>query len=207
MVQIKHALMVLGIILIIVAMYYLSRLAASYESFANPDFKSEPEYKAQIELLSKKYSSTADAKRPVSDLLSNTDMPPVQQNFVNFYALACRYPGYIGPINEGYIDPDIGIQTAVQAGCRVFVLDIDYLDDCTEAASNYFPRLVVRDSQGKIVIKYSGNLPFCNTESSSNLATICEKINFYAFASSCQQAHNDVHTRDSNTRTQRRTHP
>jgi hypothetical protein len=192
MVQIKHALMFLGIILVIVVMYYLSRLAASYESFVNPDFKSEPEYKAQIELLSKKYSSKADAKRPISDLLSTIDMPPVQQNFVNFYALACRYPGYIGPINEGYIDPDIGIQNAVQAGCRVFVLDIDYLDDCTEAATKYFPRLVVRDSQGKIVIKYSGNLPFCNTESSSNLATICEKINFYAFASSCQQATDPV---------------
>jgi hypothetical protein len=192
MVQIKHALMVLGIILVIVVMYYLSRLAASYETFANPDFKSEPEYKAQIELLSKKYSSTADAKRPVSDLLSTIDMPEVQQNFVNFYALACRYPGYIGPMNEGYIDPDIGIQTAVKAGCRVFVLDIDYLDDCTEAATKYFPRLVVRDSQGKIIIKYSGNLPFCNTESSSNLATICEKINFYAFASSSQQSNDPV---------------
>lgn len=192
MVQIKHALIFLGIILAIVVIYYLSRLAASYESFANPDFKSEPEYKAQIELLSKKYSSKADSKRPVSDLLSTIDMPAVQQNFVNFYALACRYPGYIGPINDGYIDPDIGIQNAVQAGCRVFVLDIDYLDDCTEAATKYFPRLVVRDSQGKIVIKYSGNLPFCNTETSSNLATICEKINFYAFASSCQQATDPV---------------
>ena len=192
MVQIKHALIFLGIILAIVVIYYLSRLAASYESFANPDFKSEPEYKAQLELLSKKYSSKADAKRPVSDLLSTIDMPEVQQNFVNFYALACRYPGYIGPMNEGYIDPDIGIQNAVQAGCRVFMLDIDYLDDCTEAATKYFPRLVVRDSQGKIVIKYSGNLPFCNTESSSNLAIICEKINFYAFASSCQQATDPV---------------
>jgi hypothetical protein len=192
MVQIKHALMVLGVLVIIVVIYYLSRLAASYESFANPDFKSEPEYKAQIALLSKKFSSTADAKRPVSDLLSTIDMPPVQQNFVNFYALGCRYPGYIGPMNEGYIDPDIGIQTAVKAGCRVFVLDIDYLDDCTEAATKYFPRLVVRDSQGKIVIKYSGNLPFCNTESSSNLATICEKINFYAFASSSQQSTDPV---------------
>ena len=192
MVQIKHALIFLGIILAIVVIYYLSRLAASYESFANPDFKSEPEYKAQIELLSKKYSSKADSKRPVSDLLPTIDMPEVQQNFVNFYALACRYPGYIGPINEGYIDPDIGIQNAVQAGCRVFVLDIDYLDDCTEAATKYFPRLIVRDSQGKIVIKYSGNLPFCNTESSSNLAIICEKINFYAFASSCQQATDPV---------------
>jgi len=192
MVQIKHALMFLGIILVIVVMYYLSRLAASYETFANPDFKSEPEYKVQIDLLSKKFSSTADAKRPVSDLLSTIDMPPVQQNFVNFYALGCRYPGYIGPMNEGYIDPDIGIQTAVKAGCRVFVLDIDYLDDCTEAATKYFPRLVVRDSQGKIIIKYSGNLPFCNTESSSNLATICEKINFYAFASSSQQSNDPV---------------
>jgi hypothetical protein len=122
MVQIKHALMVLGIILVVIVVYYLSRLAAAYESFDNPDFKSEPEYKAQIALLSKKYSSTADAKRPVSDLLSTIDMPPVQQNFVNFYALACRYPGYIGPMNEGYVDPDIGIQNAVQAGCRVFVL-------------------------------------------------------------------------------------
>jgi len=147
-------------------------------------YKTEDGYKAQVKLLTDTYGPSASAKRPVTEVISRTDMPVEEQNFVNFYALACRYPGYLGPMKNGYYDPDIGIQNAVNAGCRTFVFDIDYLDDCKDTP--YFPRLVVRDTQGKLLINYQSNQPLCNSMENNTIKTVCEKINFYAFAESCQ---------------------
>ena len=93
---------------------------------ATSDPKLETNYKNQVKLLSDKYSPVASARRPVTDLLSKNVIPDFEQCFVNFYSLGCRYTGYIGPMNEGYWDPDLAVQTAVNAGCRTFVLEIDY---------------------------------------------------------------------------------
>jgi len=185
---VHYALLFLGVLLLIV-LYY--RNQAAVEPFvSNPTaFKSEPAYTSQVTLVNQKYSATATSKRPVRDLLAQDVMPESQQNFVNFYALASRFTGYIGPMSNGYFDPDMAVQMAVNAGCRVFVLDIDYLDDCTgNAAAPYFPQLVVRDAQGKLIVRYTSNLPMCNDTTHSLLRTVCEKINFYAFADSCQQS-------------------
>ena len=131
----------------------------------------------------------ATSKRPVRDLLSQDVMPDSEQCFVNFYAHACRFTGYIGPMSNGYMDPEIAVQMAVNAGCRVFVLDIDYLDDCvTDSDVAYFPQLVVRDAQGKLIIRYTSNRPICNDTAHSNLRTVCDRINLYAFSDSCQQS-------------------
>lgn len=190
--QTSHLLFGLLIVLIAFAIYIFF-YGRSTEPFENASFTDEKEYKQQLAMLSDTFWSKADGKRPVADSLSKINMKPEQQNFVNFYALGCRYPGYVGPMTDGYIDADVGVQTAVKAGCRVFVLDIDYLDDCNgEEATSYFPRLVVRDIQGKLIIKASGNQPMCNTDLSSNLREICEKINFYAFSDSCQQSTDPV---------------
>lgn len=179
-----HLVLFWGVIILLVFIVYHYYVITSYEGFASDAlaYKTESDYKKQVKLLSDAYASTADAKRPVTDTLS--DMPASQQNFINFYALACRYPGYLGPMKSGYYDADIGIQNAVNAGCRTFVLDIDYLDDCKDTP--YFPRLVVRDSQGKLLVNYQSDQPVCNTADHSNIKTVCEKINFYAFADSCQ---------------------
>jgi hypothetical protein len=188
--QTTHLLFGLFVILLTVAILIVIRKPT--EPFEN-GFTDEKEYKQQIAMLSEAFWAKADAKRPVSDLLSHIDMKPEQQNFVNFYSVACRFPGYVGPMNDGYIDMETGVQTAVKSGCRVFVIDIDYLDDCNgEEATQYFPRLVVRDVKGRLIIKASGNQPLCNTDGYSNLKALFEKINFYAFADSCQQASDPI---------------
>jgi hypothetical protein len=160
------------------------------DSTSNP--KLETKYKNQVQLISDKYNPLASARRPVTDLLNQNVMPDVEQCFVNFYSLGCRYTGYIGPFNEGYWDPDLAIQMAINAGCRTFILEIDYLDECKGETIKYFPRIVVRDAQNKMRIKYNSNRPICNSSQHSNIRDVCEKINFYAFAPGCQNASDPV---------------
>ena len=160
--------------------------------FSTGDHKLEEKYKAQVKMLSDKYNPLASARRPVTDLLSKNVMPESQECFVNFYSLGSRFTGYIGPMNEGYWDPDLAVQLAVNAGCRTFVLEIDYLDECDGETIKYFPRIVVRDAQGKMRIKYNSNRPICNSPQYSNIRDVCEKINYYAFASGCQNASDPV---------------
>ena len=150
------------------------------------DPKLEAKYKNQVKLLSDKYNPVSSARRPVTDLLSQNVMPEVEQCFVNFYSLGSRYTGYIGPMDEGYFDPDLAIQLAVNAGVRTFILEIDYLNECKGESIQYFPRLVVRDAQNKLRIKYNSNRPICNSPEHSNIRDVCEKINYYAFAPSAQ---------------------
>lgn len=189
--RIHYAILFLGVVLLFLIM---TRQKNEVEPFAaDPNsFKSEPAYKSQVEAVTKKYNSTATSKRPVRDLLAKNVMPDSEQCFVNFYAHACRFTGYIGPMSNGYMDPDVAVQMAVNAGCRVFVLDIDYLDDCVQSDVAYFPQLVVRDAQGKLIIRYTSNVPMCNDTTRSNLRTVCDKINLYAFADSCQQSMDPV---------------
>lgn len=176
---------VLGVLTIIgVILYNILNKADVQSNTSNP--KLETRYQNQVKALSDKYNPTSSARRPVTDLLAKGVMPDVEQNFVNFYAMGCRYTGYIGPMEDGYFDPDVAVQLAVNAGCRVFVLEIDYLDECKGETIKYFPRIVVRDAQNKLRIKYNSNRPICNSPTHSNIKDICDKINFYAFAESCQ---------------------
>jgi len=191
--RIHYAILFLAIVLISVVLVHRSSTTSEPFSSDPNAYKNESEYQRQVTLVTNQYSPTATSKRPVRDLLAQNVMPESQQNFVNFYALASRFTGYIGPTHNGYFDPDVAVQMAVNAGCRVFVLDIDYLDDCTtDAAAAYFPQLVVRDAQGKLIVRYTSNLPLCNDSTHSNLHTVCDKINLYAFSDSCQQSTDPV---------------
>lgn len=154
---------------------------------ASDAYKSDKIYKQQAKALSDRYTPIAGAKRPVIDAIEQTRMPESHQCLVNFYALGCRFPGFIGPAENGYMDMDQGVQTAVAAGCRVFVLDIDYLTICRDS-EQYFPQLVVRDIQGKLQINEASNQPLCKRPETSNIKTLCERINTYAFSSSAQNA-------------------
>jgi len=184
-------LFLLILVIIVLLVVYIYRYSNSTEAFEDY-FKSENEYKNQVKLLTDKYESMSDRRRPVADILNTNVMPVEEQCFVNFYALGCRYTGYIGPMNEGYFDPDTAIQLAVKAGCRTFVLEIDYLDECTGETVRYFPRIVVRDAQGKLRINYNSSKPRCNSSDNSTIRDVCEKINYYAFASSCQNKDDPV---------------
>jgi len=180
---------VFNVVLFVCVILLISLLISLYKTNVEHfiDFKNEKVYKNQLKLLTDKYNPFASGKRPVSDISGNV-MPEVQQCFVNFYSLGCRYTGYVGPIHEGYWDPDNAIKFAVNAGCRTFVLEIDYLDIC----SKYFPRIVVRDAQGRLRINPNSNNPMCNTIDNSNIKDVCDKINFYAFSSECQNATDPV---------------
>jgi len=76
----------------------------------------------QVKILSDRYDQLP-SKKPVSDLLANLSklprfdpMPLSEQCFVNFYSLACRFSGFIGPMDEGYWDPETSIRLAVKQG-------------------------------------------------------------------------------------------
>jgi hypothetical protein len=78
---------------------------------------------------------------------------------------------------------------AVNAGCRVFVLDIDYIDtQCS--SSTYIPRIVVRDSKGRMMIQYNSNYQLNNPI--GEIRSVCEAIQTYAFSSGCQNAADPV---------------
>lgn len=152
-------------------------------------YKSEKAYQTQVKLLTDAYEPYATGKRPVVELLEKEQkVPESERILLNFHALACRYPGFLGPLPSGYMDPDIGVLTAVKAGCRTFVLDIDYVDDCSKSAVGYFPRLVVRDIQRKFMINEQTQEPLCQTFAHFELRTICQKIHDYAFSSEAPQA-------------------
>lgn len=183
-----NSLILLGVLCLVAygALIAYSAIKSDDSADSTSDPKLETKYKQQVKLLSDTYSPTSSGKRPVTDLLAKNVMKESEQCFVNFYSLGCRYTGYIGPINEGYWDPDLAVQMAISAGCRTFVLEIDYLDECQGETVKYFPRIVVRDAQNRMRIKYNSNRPICNSPSHSNIRDVCDKINFYAFAQSCQ---------------------
>lgn len=164
-----------------------------FSSSTQAVYKSSKPYQAQVKLLTDMFEPHSTGKRTVLELVEKEKtIPETERILVNFHTLTCRYPGFIGPFPSGYMDPDIGIQTAVKAGCRTFVLDIDYIEDCRNDTIGYFPRLIVRDIQGKLQINEETQNPLCQTMESFELRTICRKINDYAFASSAPQATDPV---------------
>jgi hypothetical protein len=189
--KIAVVLFVLGMAAVIAFVIY-KKIKDTDVQDSTSDHKLETKYKNQVKMLSDRYNPVASARRPVTDLLSQNVMPESEQCLVNFYSLGSRYTGYIGPMDEGYWDPDLAVQLAVNAGCRTFVLEIDYLDECKGETIQYFPRIVVRDVQGKMRIKYNSNRPICNSPKYSNIRDVCEKINYYAYASGCQNSTDPV---------------
>ncbi len=174
-----------------------SRCPSSKEAFQDkpqqPAFRAEPAYQAQVKLLTDRFEPYSTKKRPVQELLEKEpSVPEPERILVNFHTLACRYPGFLGPLPAGYLDPDIGILTAVKAGCRTFVLDIDYIKQCPTDSVGYFPRLVVRDRQEKLAINAVTQEPLCQTPQSFELRTICQKIHDYAFSSASPQASDPI---------------
>ena len=59
---------------------------------------------AQQTLISSAYASNYDKKRAIIN--DTTKLDTMKFTCLNnFYALGCRYTGYIGPIEDGYFDP------------------------------------------------------------------------------------------------------
>lgn len=188
--------LITALLTIIVLGCTLSFFRSSSEPFEDksqkpqaPAFRSESEYQAQVKLLTDRFEPYSTGKRPVLELIEKeATVPEAERILVNFHTLACRYPGFLGPLPSGYLDPDVGILTAIKAGCRTFVLDIDYIKECRNDAIGYFPRLVVRDRQEKLAINVATQEPLCQTPEHFELRTIFQKIHDYAFSSASPQA-------------------
>lgn len=171
-------------ILLFILIIFVVVIPISYSVFSKNTIE------AQKIVIASRYSLLSD-KKSVYLLLNDSaaiiksfkdDMPESHQCFVNFYSLACRYSGYIGPMEEAYWDPVTSIKNAVKAGCRTFVIEIDYIDECTGEKIQYYPRVVVRDVQGKLRIDYKSSHPICNSARHSSIQDVCNKINEYAFS-------------------------
>ena len=142
----------------------------------------------QQQLISDAYSGMSTGKRSIVNDTKQLD----KMKFTclnNFYALGCRYTGYIGPIEDGYFSPTASVQMAVNAGCRVFVLDIDYIDKQCKTG-NYVPRIVVRDGKGRMMIQYNDQYQLNNP--TGEIRQVCDAINTYAFGAGCQNAEDPV---------------
>ena len=162
----------------------VDRLSEGFQS--GSDSGNSAAFQTQLASLSQTYDPISNKHQDVNALLQNssTQMPANEQCLVNFFCLGCRFTGYMGPFNNGFFDANEAVRYACKAGCRTFVLEIDYADDCSDSNGEptYFPKLVVRDSQGKSVVNTSGYQPTCNSLTHSNIRDVCTSINSHAFA-------------------------
>ena len=174
---------ILVIVLLILYIYYRTKnntpiLPSGYNTSLD----------AQRALIDKTYEAMRDKKRAI--VTDNTQLTAMKfTSLNNFYALGCRYTGYIGPIEDGYFDPTTSVQMAVNAGCRVFVLDIDYIDKQCDTGS-YIPRIVVRDAKGRMMIQYNNQYKLNNP--AGEIQQVCDAIQTYAFGPGCQNAEDPV---------------
>ena len=158
----------------------------------------------QLAFLSQKYDAASNARRALSDYLgqqstlTTPDILPEEQMLINFYVLGCRLSGYLGPMDNGYFDANVAVQYAVKAGCRTFVLDIDFVEQCMSCdQTDYTPYLVVRKGTGAgnensdYLTCWNGEL--CKNINQTTVDTVCTAINVSAFSSeTCQNSTDPV---------------
>jgi hypothetical protein len=156
----------------------------------------------QLAFLSQKYDAASNARRALSDYLGQSttpaEMAPEEQMLINFYVLGCRLTGYLGPMDNGYFDANTAVQYAVKAGCRAFVLDIDFVEQCMSPDQpSYTPYLVVRKGTGAgnensdYLVNWGGDL--CKHIDQTTVDKVCTAINTYAFSNqTCQNSTDPV---------------
>ena len=158
----------------------------------------------QLAFLSAKYDEKSNSRRPLSEYLgqqsalTKPEILPEEEMLINFYVLGCSLTGYLGPMNGGYFDADVAVQYAVKAGCRAFVLDIDFVEQCmSPSQTNYTPYLVVRKGTGAgnensdYLVNWNGDL--CKNINQTTVDGVCTAINRYAFSNqTCQNSTDPV---------------
>lgn len=178
--------------------YFLSVMfARKVEGFEDNilAYRNDPNYKTQLKAIVDRFDPISSKRRDITAMLqSASDMPDYEQCFVNFQTLACNFTGYLGPFQNGFFDADNATLYALKAGCRTFILEIDYIDSCSSKgeAFEYYPKLIIRDVQGKIVTLAESTLPFCNSDVSSNIRQVCSVLRNNAFGSVVQNANDPL---------------
>lgn len=167
-----------------VAYTVFAMFAAKQEGFeANIDaYKSSSGYKKQAAAVAALADSRSNGRRDLMDMLTSSVAPPSpEQCFVNFYSLGCRFTGYLGPFDQGYYDVELATTSALKMGCRTFLFEIDYLDDCVDRG--YYPRLVVRDVNDRFRGLRDSSLPMCKTAATSDIRRAAKTLRDVAFSS------------------------
>jgi hypothetical protein len=156
----------------------------------------------QEKFLSAKYDEKSNRRRALSDYLGQSttpdEIPVEEQMLINFNVLGCRLTGYLGQMNDGYFDANSAVQYAVKAGCRSFVLDIDFVEQCmSPEQTTYTPYLVVRKGTGAgnensdYLVNWNGDL--CKNINQTTVDKVCDAINLSAFSSeTCQNSTDPV---------------
>jgi len=185
---------IFSIILGILLGFLFAQWLFSYkEGFVSDSIRSDSGYTKQLGQIVARFDPIASKRRSVDDLLTSsliTDMPSAEQCFVNFYCLGCRFSGYLGPFQNGYFDYENATLYALKAGCRTFIYEIDYIDDCVGRgdAFDYYPRLVVRDVNGRIAFNGDSGRPQCNSDADSSIRRVSNVLRANAFGSGVQNS-------------------
>lgn len=85
----------------------------------------------------------------------NITIPPLAKSetaLINYSILTCNYAGYIGPLENGVYAEQEAIDLAYKAGCRAFMLHIDFLDGTKN------PVLIVRNASGDKISNNVGSI-------------------------------------------------
>jgi hypothetical protein len=171
-----------------IAMATTRRIEGFEEAIQN--YKENPEYKKQVKTITSTIDPISGKRRDIENMLAAVagDMPDYEQCFVNFHVLATRFTGYIGPNGNNFFDPDIAIPYALKAGCRAFIYEIDFLESCIGKGDtyDYYPKLVIRDIQGKLVSETSSTAPQCNSDGKSNIRKASQVLRDTAFSNMVQ---------------------
>lgn len=86
--------------------------------------------------------------------LALPDMAVADRLFVNFHVLGARLGGFIGnSATSGLYSADRAVELALRKGCRLFLLEIDYLERAPEV-----PVLVYRDMVGNNLSRNTGSI-------------------------------------------------
>jgi hypothetical protein len=85
----------------------------------------------------------------------NITIPPLakaETALINYSILTCNNAGYIGPLVNGVFAEQEAIDLAYKAGCRAFMLHIDFLDGTRD------PVLMVRNASGDKISNNVGSI-------------------------------------------------
>ncbi len=86
--------------------------------------------------------------------LALPDMAAAERLFVNFHVLGTRLGGFLGnSASGGLYSADRAVELALRKGCRLFLLEIDYLERAPEV-----PVLVYRDLAGNNMSRNTGSI-------------------------------------------------
>ena len=86
--------------------------------------------------------------------LALPDMAAADRLFVNFHVLGARLAGFLGnSASGGLYSSDRAVELALRKGCRLFLLEIDYLERAPEV-----PVLVYRDLAGNNLSRNTGSI-------------------------------------------------